>query len=814
MSIGYTPYQVWFVVMVLAVIVISPGIHGAMADAQDNMPDTRTVALLVPETGIARAGLAEQVIGAIDFALVEFNEYLRDMDAGWQLAIEKYDTKSDPAESLRLVQELDNMGISAIIGPATSSSVREIKDYVDANGMVVISYSSGASDLAVSGDRIFRTIADTKSYAAANYRLWQDDGIREVVTIVLDDSIGRSVNQTAYDVIDSSEDITMRGSIRVSPYISDVSVVATELRTILSADPPINDYSKVGIMIFDYTENIVDIVYDVATASIPDMTETRWYGPDHMIKRFAANYTIISFLEDTNFKAFATAYGENSLNMRIDTIVNEVNSYAYGAYDALFIMGNAINMASSATDGDAIAAAIPIAATMGHGPDQHIHTNMPLYNDTNPLHQYSGALGASVALNEAGDLAASDYHIYSVVDGAFIITDRYNPVTDSIQEFVSPEKRKVGVLVSETGTLAEDIGIAASEAISLAAYNYNLGLARDGADWRLEIIKKEDGATPSVALENTMAFHADGISAMIGPLTSGSVSNMLDFVNQNEMVAISYASSSPTLAVPDNMFRMRASDEHTSRAYASLLEYDGITDLVIIYRNDTWGVALNEGVIERLTQMGNIDIRPSITYDPADPTVDYHTVIETVKSRLAGAEEACTAVMLFGFGEIWDIVDIARVDPHLQAERFYAFLSSSNVKPPPDRAQWMEDVKYTGVVTFPIANKISKHIDANVPGANFYSYHAYDALYTMAEAIRDAGTAYDGAKIADAIPEAAASLWPNAIGFPIQLDESGDIAKVDYGVYDLRDGIFKLRAFYSYDIDHTYALPNPAYQCR
>lgn len=770
------------------------------ADAQA-AAETRTVGLLVPDTGVA-SFLGLEVNAVIDLALADYNRYLADSGAGWQLSVERRDTGTDPAQALRMIEELDGMGVKAVVGPVLSSSVREIKEYVDTGGMVVVSYASGASDLAIPGDRIFRTIPDTKNRASAVYSLMLDDGVKEVITVFLDDSVGRSVNHTMHEAINADESggVSVRGSIKFS-HETPAAAVAGELEDILSTHPPIADYGRVGIVIFDYSDKLVEIVQDVAGASIPGMNETRWYGPDHKMRELEANRLTNHFMAETEYRAFVLAHAENALNMRIDSLVGETTTYGYAAFDALFILANAINAAGGATDADAIAAAIPEVARTGHGPELHSLVRDPLVRGSDGLYEYASALGASAELNEAGDRAAADYHVYSVVDGAFEATHRYDPSADAILEYAAPEKRTVGVMVSETGSLSEAIGIAASEAASLAAYNYNLELAGKGADWRLEIVKRDDGTHPPRSLEIAEAFHGDGIRAMVGPLSSGSVTSILDYVNDNGMVAISYASSSPVLALPDGIFRMQVDDSHSARVYAELLDRDGITDLVIVYRDDPWGRSLNDHITGYAGRHG-VTVLPGVVYAPAapsDPAPDYRGVVDALKSRLEGVDRSGAAVMLFGFDEIWDIIDLARVDRDLQEGRWYAYLSSLYPNLPQERVPWMESVRYAGAIVHNAENDISRHIDANVPDANSYSYRMYDALYALADAINATGTSEDADALREAIPAATSALWPTALGFQIILNEAGDIAEADYDVYEMRNGELRPRAFYDYD---------------
>ena len=461
-----------------------------VADAAEPL-EIRTIGLLVPDTGNVPATIAEQAHRAADFALMKFNRHLAETDAGWMLEIVKRDTKSDPAETLAIVKELNGMGIKAFLGPATSANLREIQNYVADNGMVAISYASGAADLAVPNDRIFRTIADAATFAQAKHALLRHDGIGEVIVVFMDDSIGRSVNQTLNDALDTDDGIAVRSTIKFHPS-DEPRMVADSIISALATD-----HAGVGVVVFDYTGKLVEVVRHVASSSVPGIDATRWYGPDHLIDELHADDAIRSFLMETNYQVFTLAYRENDISLRLDSLMDDAGTYAYATYDALLIMGNAIDAAESDTNGDAIADMIPEAARIGHGPAFHEPIWDPLVCGSGGLFQYAGALGASIELNEAGDLAGSDYTISTIDEDGYKVTHRYDSVTDSIRVFTLPEVVKVDVTISDHGYIIGEV----DHAISLAEYCYNLGLAMDGADWRLDLFVDQNahGAHPTDA---------------------------------------------------------------------------------------------------------------------------------------------------------------------------------------------------------------------------------------------------------------------------------------------------------------------------
>ena len=69
------------------------------------------------------------------------------------------------------------------------------------------------------------------------------------------------------------------------------------------------------------------------------------------------------------------------------------------------------------------------------------------------------------------------------------------------------------------------------------------------------------------------------------------------YINDNEMTLISVGFTSPALATPDNIFRLLPDGTQQPLIFR-LMEMDGATALITVYRNDSWGVALTEGMAD------------------------------------------------------------------------------------------------------------------------------------------------------------------------------------------------------------------------
>lgn len=74
-------------------------------------------------------------------------------DANFELIYKN--TKADPAEAVRVFRELERQGVSVIVGPFTSTEVRQVGPEAQRLGITLISSSATADDLSSIGDHVF-----------------------------------------------------------------------------------------------------------------------------------------------------------------------------------------------------------------------------------------------------------------------------------------------------------------------------------------------------------------------------------------------------------------------------------------------------------------------------------------------------------------------------------------------------------------------------------------------------------------------------------------------------------------------------------
>lgn len=116
--------------------------------------------------------------------------------------------------------------------------------------------------------------------------------------------------------------------------------------------------------------------------------------------------------------------------------------------------------------------------------------------------------------------------------------------------------------------------------------------------YRFEFVPSCAGAEdwPGRANELTVQYHQEGIDLVIGYGWSTVLCHGIEYANENGMVLISPFSpaSSEHLSQRDNVFRLYPHDVKLALPLARIVEDMGVTKVIIIQRDDSWGDAMAE----------------------------------------------------------------------------------------------------------------------------------------------------------------------------------------------------------------------------
>ena len=368
-----------------------------LAEDHPDLDGTITIGSLAPITG--GATVYGQEISATSMLAVEhFNDYLKEIDAGWQLAADRRDTETNSVSALREIASLNDAGINIIDGPGIDYDV-QLLDYANDNEMLLVSCCSATSQLAGDNDAMFRIAPGHAAFADSLAQVMSDDDITTVIPIGInniwvDDLLGLTA--------ESFEGMDAENSIR--PRISYNEITPHTVQTLADAvEAQIRQVGsdKVAVLYGGFQEN-VDLM--VLAANHDVLREVKWYGADlnTVWPNMTINDVARQFAEDVGLTSVQPRVAHTG-NVIIPDIQEHISGedfqrppsvYAFFEYDAVWLIGLAI-LESQSTDTEAVREALADVSR-----------------------QYVGATGYT-ELNSSGDRANGTYSAWKIIDGAW-----------------------------------------------------------------------------------------------------------------------------------------------------------------------------------------------------------------------------------------------------------------------------------------------------------------------------------------------------------------------------------------------------------
>ena len=367
------------------------------------------IGLILPLSGdLATHGL-ENLEGS-KFGVVEFNNHLEEIGAPWTLKMTSEDSATSPVIALEKLTALNAKGIKMIVGPETSSNIRNMKGYSDSNNMLLVSCCSSAPALAIPNDSVYRLVPDDSNQGTALSKLIQHEGIEVLVPVWRGDTWGDGLSAATTSSFEKRGGIIDDG-IRYNPESPEFSASTSLLAEKVQGFVDEYGKDKVAIVFLGFAE----ILQFTQSASEHDvLDDVRWFGPGANTKEHKLIDDPIGFEFSTNVQ-FTTVQFAASKNPTYDkvqahlteTLGTEPNTFVHSSYDAVWIIGLAI-LETQSTDVTTIKSVISDIAE-----------------------NYSGAIGPTI-FNEAGDLAQADYEIWGIRGGEWVLLGQYTQSTDSI----------------------------------------------------------------------------------------------------------------------------------------------------------------------------------------------------------------------------------------------------------------------------------------------------------------------------------------------------------------------------------------------
>ncbi|RLI30386.1 hypothetical protein DRO48_03300 [Candidatus Bathyarchaeota archaeon] len=416
-----------FIIGLIIGAAIGYGAAAAMAPARKPAAagltgEVKIVALL-PLTGVLST-YGENSRAAVELAASEVNDWLEARGAPWRLKLIVEDTATDPATCLSKMKSWHGQGVLFFVGPQSSSEVKEVKAYADANKLLVIAQSSTSPALSIPGDFIYRYCPDDTIQGPGIAKLIWEAGVRHVIPTWRGDAWGDGLHDATREAF-----IALGGTwhdeyaVRYDPALTDFPAQAASLNdaveALIAQGVPMEE---IGIEIIAFEEAVP---YMEDASEYPLLRQVKWFGSDgtcllsslveHPVAGpFAADvkYTNTIFAPGVSPKFdYLKEYCERTLGRAPD-------SYAYAAYDIVWTLAIALDIVD-AYDTEAVRAVLPKV-----------------------VENYFGASGW-FTLNENGDRAFADYNLWTVAtdpttgEVKWVQTGVYHGATGEI-EWITP----------------------------------------------------------------------------------------------------------------------------------------------------------------------------------------------------------------------------------------------------------------------------------------------------------------------------------------------------------------------------------------
>lgn len=370
-------------------------------------------------------------------------------------------------------------------------------------------------------------------------------------------------------------------------------------------------------------------------------------------------------------------------------------------------------------------------------------------------------------------------------------------------------KLKIGVLLPMTGS-GSSTGESVKAALEFANMEkVQIAVNDETVEVEVELIYEDTETNPDIALEKLKKLKSEGIELVIGPYSSNSVANLIDYAVANDMVMISYSAVAISLeARDDNFLRLVPSDKYQAKAIDELLSLENVYDLASIYVDDLWGNNLQSAVNEEfIKKTGTNDIVHSYKSSDEFPQI-LESVNSSINTLLQSEDAENIGVQLISFGEGTDALESASDYPELNRVKWVgasAFAENKDLLKNEKAAGFAEKTNFRctvfdagvkeGVVLSHLTNELGR-----IPEE--YSFVAYDAYFLAVNSLIN----YENDKsvnLEGVVYNAAKNM--TGITGKLELNEFGDRLGGNYRIMNVIKNGDKYEwnqwGYYNYELD-------------
>ncbi|HEY6405158.1 MAG TPA: penicillin-binding protein activator [Nitrososphaeraceae archaeon] len=173
----------------------------------------------------------------------------------------------------------------------------------------------------------------------------------------------------------------------------------------------------------------------------------------------------------------------------------------------------------------------------------------------------------------------------------------------------------IGAIIPYTGSLSS-LGKTVKIALEDAENEVNKHFEEMNPSSHFRLLMADSKTSPEGSLVAIKRLHENGARIIVGPATSTAVSAVREYANVNDIILLSYSSTSPLLSIEgDNLFRLVPDDTYQGKIIAQRMINDGIKTIVPLWRGDIYGNELYKSTKSNFEKLGG-KVEEGIKYQP------------------------------------------------------------------------------------------------------------------------------------------------------------------------------------------------------
>jgi branched-chain amino acid transport system substrate-binding protein len=359
------------------------------------MTGTVEIGVMVPLSG-GLSSYGEDCKTAWELGAEDVNAFLKTAGANWTIKLIFEDTASNAEVGLTKFESLIARGVKIVLGPMESFVISAIKERAQAEGVLIISPSATAVELAIPDDNIFRFCAIDNLQGPAIATAIYSAGITHMTSVYIANVWGEGLDKATSDKF-----VSLGGTVLDHiefPATFEPGALAERIKsTVEEAVAGGVSKDKIGVFLVSYAE-AVPIFYHAS--GYPVLSEVKWFGTDGTVMLsdladLTGHPTETQFALDTKFTSTMYRIPETRkfdyVKEKIVAKLGRVPTiYAYDAYDSVWVVALAL-------------------ANVNEYNAMKVKEILPQVAGS-----YIGASG-NIVLNENGDLAVADYTLWRPV---------------------------------------------------------------------------------------------------------------------------------------------------------------------------------------------------------------------------------------------------------------------------------------------------------------------------------------------------------------------------------------------------------------